>query len=209
MWGNASFCFQTDSWIPQYDLPRKSSNAELWDRRLQSCKTKPECTLTMVFKKIPAKVQYLNIWILVPPPTTPAPFFFCLPYQSAFVPAISRAANLHDGCCVPAAIQCNKPPLASCFHGISIMQMQPQPVTLLLLSSTYSQHTASAAALHTGFQIPTCFSYFFTFFIRPKPEIIMDTSYKRLTPTPPSLLFYRLCRTTHSSHLLSLYVVPH
>lgn len=104
-------------------------------------------------KKDSSKVQHLD----VTPAGWAAPL--CLPYQSAFVPAIGRAANLHDGCCVPAAIQCNEPLLASCFHRISIMQMQPQPVTLLLLSSTYSQHTASAAALHTRFQIPTCFFY--------------------------------------------------
>lgn len=67
---------------------------------------------------------------------------------------IRRAANLHDGCCVPAAIQRDEPPLASRFHHISIMQMQPQPVTLLLLSSTYSQHTTSAAAPNGGFKNP-------------------------------------------------------
>lgn len=77
-----------------------------------------------------------------------------LAYQSHFVTMIRRAANLHDGCCVPAAIQRNEPPLASCFHHISIMQMQPQPVTSLLLSSTYSRHTTSAAAPDGGFKNP-------------------------------------------------------
>lgn len=56
-----------------------------------------------------------------------------------FATMIRHAANLHDGRCVPAAIQRTEPPLVSCFYCISIMQIQPQPVTLLFSCSTYSQ----------------------------------------------------------------------